>query len=98
VEDAVDVEAEAGGAPTADSNGNSGNSSGDSSGDSSGGSSGDTQASAAKPAAVLGVAASQTTEPSRDQELLAGTGTWVCPKCAYGNHAALRYGSRVVLR
>jgi len=35
------------------------------------------------------------TEPRREEELQAVTGTWFCPKCTYGNHAALRHGSHV---
>ena len=41
---------------------------------------GNTRASATKPAAGAGAAASQTTELRRDQELQAATGTWFCPK------------------
>ena len=50
------------------------------------------------PEASAGTAASQATELRRGKELLAATGTWVCPECTYGNHVALRNGCRVVLR
>jgi len=62
-------------AHTAEAADSGGDSSSDSSGDSSDGSSGDTRASATEPAAVAGAATSQMTEPRRDQELQAATGT-----------------------